>query len=201
MIKMLVAGPDVNVSARANHSRADDVTSFPISWKVFVQSNSGLRYSNSAEDGLAGKIVEIHPPFEFVPKELFDDENPRQRIAKPSLSTRALKGEFAAELFAWARALACTFHVDICGGRILSPQPPDVITLCAEAAPVPVSGAQLSLPEKIVKVCEYKTDPTEALECSKLKAMFPGHDNSEWTSIGFGSTSNFRGQIRRKTEV
>ena len=53
--------------------------------------------------------------------------------------------------------------------------------------------------EKIDEKCTYVTNPpTEALPCSTLKAMFPCYDNSEWTAAGFGSTSNFRGQVRQK---
>ena len=197
-VKTLVAGPDVNMAARHNFSKKGEQTSFPITWKVLVQSNSELRYSMDPEDGLAGKIVEVRPPFEFVPKELHDPNNMRQRVAKPDLSVKALKGEFGQELVAWAIALAPSFATDICGGRVLSPQPRDLVTEAIEAA----EGQRVatsSLIDLIAEKCDYVDDPShEALECNKLKAMFPGHDSSEWTAAGFGA--KFRGQVRRKKE-
>ena len=193
-IKLLVAGPDVNVAARGNFSKDTDVNTFPVTRKVLAQSNSGLEYSFSAEDGLKGKIVEIQPPWEFVAAEQHDATNARQRVADPSLSTKAYKGLFAQELFAWARALACTLGSDICGGRVLSPQPPAVLSVADEVASV----VQLkpSLLRMIGEKCTY-VKPENARECCKLKEMFPHFDSSDWTAAGFGSSSGFKRQVRQ----
>ena len=214
-LKTFVAGPDVNVSARHNNNGKDDETSFPITWKVLTQGNSDLRYSRKADDGLAGKVVEMRPPNAFLGEDEFDNNNLRHRHANNNLSSAAAKGAFVPEMLAWSRALACTLQQPICDGRNILPVPPAYVSISndeKQAIAMETAGLkhyllkyttyckELTTTEKKKGTSEQK--PTEYMELKRVIHRLAGgtFDQTEWTDANFGSTSSFKAKWRKKNE-
>ena len=190
MFKQLVSGPDVEISARANHSGSNDSTSFGVTWKLVLQSNNPFHLSTRAEDGLVDKFVSIYPPWEVVAREAFDKNNVRHRIAIPSLSEKALKGHFNQELLAWTKALCGTFDVEICGGRLLSPMPVKWKVAAEEQVAEEEIPGTLSLKKLLELHCKHVESAAEATECKVLKANAAFEkfkcNKTEWTAAAFG---------------
>jgi hypothetical protein len=184
--KQLISGPDVNISGRDNHSKSKDVNSFGVTWKVISQGNQSVKCSYSAEDGLQDKIVEVQPQFEFVANP--NPANPRQRLADPSLSRRALSGAFNSEVLAWIIGLRHTLGADCVHGRVLLPQPAAIRMVQADrevaTAPPQTLLAQLSA------MCKHVTKVADASPYLTVKKAVAGqHDDTTWTSAGFGVKS------------
>ena len=106
-----------------------EATSFPVTWAILMQSNSGLTVNPKFDDGgLERKIVELEPPFLMTDDPQLIEERPHQyRAARRGVGDRAQNGVYNAEVFAVARLFFKTLDEAICTGRNIAPLPARVL--------------------------------------------------------------------------
>ena len=80
-------------------------------------------------------------------------------------------------------------HVEICGGRLLSPMPPKWSIAAEEQAAEETMGTK-TLKELLAMYCKHVTSAEEATECSALKNHFAfiehRRNTTAWTDATFG---------------
>jgi hypothetical protein len=118
---------------RHNQSKANDITSFPVTFVMSGCGNSSVEIKTipGHDHGCDGKIYELSADYLLVAKP--DASNPRERLCDTSAPERARIGEFDGELFFWATQLHQTVTPDVIKERHFWPLPPTMKGLAKTA--------------------------------------------------------------------
>jgi hypothetical protein len=73
------------------------------------------------EMGMSDKVLEVRPPYEFVPEHEISADNPRQKLADNRIMQAADRNMFGAELLWWCRLLFPTLPIG--NSRHMMPRP------------------------------------------------------------------------------
>ncbi len=132
-LKSILDPRDVDVSARGNHSKKKESTSFPVTWTIVLPSQGAIVQRDDDHDcGVMDKIVELRPPFEFASPEDYDEQNSRHRRADHELADATDAGLLSGELLHIARCFHASITRAVCKGRKLQPHPPSAIAVREE---------------------------------------------------------------------
>jgi hypothetical protein len=186
---MFLDDTDVGINARANHSGKRDNTTFAAPGTLLVMRQTAVKLKSGDDTGMAKKILEIRPPFDWVAQ---PEPDSRQRQADRTLATAVANNEFGGEVLYWARALvpilrlSKTRHMD-------PPRPAVFADLEVEA----MADTALGKLHRWLKGHLVKCELEDASPCSDvIKAVrhdFGGFDAHVMTAAGIGSND------RRKT--
>jgi hypothetical protein len=190
--KMFLDDTDAGINARANHSGKRDNTTFAAPGTLLVMRQTAVKLKSGDDTGMAKKILEIRPPFDWVVQ---PEPESRQRQADRTLAAAVYNNEFGGEVLHWARVLAPILRLS--KTRHMDPPRPAVFAdLEIEAlADTALGRLRRWLRGHLVK-CELE----EASPCSAvIKAVrqeFGGIDAHVMTAAGIGN--NDRRRIRTR---
>lgn len=188
-LKSILDGRDVDVAARANHSKSRDTTSFTVTWGIVIQSQGSIKLREGETDiGVLDKITEIRPPFRFVSKAELDASDPRARLADPALLGLCDGGRLNAEVFFH---MTCWYNLlghDVCKHRSIYPSPPGSRQYREEAeqeSDTGVSRIQKWMMENLEYSSEADASPTKLVHAA-MKDSLGKVEPSMRTSAGIG---------------
>lgn len=184
---------DAEVDARANHSRASDNTSFPVTWTWLWCQNGDFKVKASLVDAAAGmtdKIVELRPPFHFVDKPA-DQLAANERLVDPVYKDSRLykDPQWIAEVVFFAR---CVFKLhSLNRNRTTHPLPPHSLSYRKSSnVELRVDLIYEWIKENLRPCSRQDADPINVIEKELLK--LPNVDRSVLTSAGLGSIAKSR---------
>jgi hypothetical protein len=191
--KMFLDDTDVGINARANHSGKRDNTTFAAPGTLLVMRQTAVKLKSGDDTGMAKKILEIRPPFEWVVQ---PEPDSRQRQADRTLAAAVANNEFGGEVLYWARVLVPVLRLS--KTRHMDPPRPAAFADLEDEAMADTALGKLRrwLKDHLVK-CELE----EASPCSGIiKAVrrdLGGIDAHVMTAAGIGN--NDRRKVRRGT--
>ena len=191
--KRLLETREGDLAARANHSKPGDVVSFPITWAIMMSRQSSVTWPpKCSETGMKSKVLEIRPPYEFVPETEVNSDNPRHKPAKDSVIQELSSGKHSAEVIFWARLLHPT--VRMVDRRHMMPRPKclEVFEAQATASSETLDTWRFWLTNNLTHVADI-TEATEACEIDKAVDFgLVAVDRSALLKLGIGNVARLR---------
>ena len=188
-LKAILDDSDVNVSARHNNSQAGADINFSVTWTILIQSQGSMKLKEGETDiGTLDKIIEMRPPFLFLPEAELEPTNPRHRLADFELADLCNAGGLNGELLFHMQCWYPLLDRDVCTFRTIMPPPPKSLGYRQEANEEAGTGGDklLKWMEKRLRYCtEKEAAPTRDIH-KAIKDELGKVEPSMRTQAGIG---------------